>query len=95
MHSPESTTSGLGIALRGGNGVVLPLRAWARASIYLLVGGIERKAGRYRIQLRIPESREEGKLTGMNRREYQAKPALAGKTKGPEMFPALSVWTVL
>ena len=63
MHSPESTTSGLGIALRGGNGVVLPLRAWA--SIYLLVGGIERKAGRYRIQLRIPESREEGKLTGM------------------------------
>ena len=37
MHSPESTTSGLGIALRGGNGVVLPLRAWARASVYLLV----------------------------------------------------------
>ena len=65
MHSPESTTSGLGIALRGGNGVVLPLRAWARASIYLLVGGIERKAGRYRIRFRIPESREEGKLTGM------------------------------
>ena len=61
MHSPESTTSGLGIALRGGNGVVLPLRAWARASVYLLVGGIERKASRYRIQLRIPESREEGK----------------------------------
>ena len=64
MHSPESTTSALGIALRGGNGVVLPLRAWARASVYLLVGGIERKAGRYRIQLRIPESREEGKITG-------------------------------
>ena len=31
----------------------------------------------------------------MNRRGYQAKPALAGKTKGPETFPALSVWTVL
>ena len=62
MHSPESTTSGLGIALRGDNGVVLPLRAWARASVYLLVGGIERKAGRYRIRFRIPESREEGKL---------------------------------
>ena len=25
----------------------------------------------------------------------QAKPALAGKTTGPETFPALSVWTVL
>ena len=67
MHSPESTTSGLGIALRGGNGVVLPLRAWARASVYLLVGGIERKAGRYRIRFRIPESREEGKIAGMTR----------------------------
>ena len=65
MHSPESTALGLGIVLREDSGVVLPLRAWARASIYLLVGGIERKAGRYRIQLRIPESREEGKLTGM------------------------------
>ena len=82
MHSPENTTSGLGIALRGGNGVVLPLRAWARASIYLLVGGIERKAGRYRIQLRIPESREEGKLTGMTAFSSSRFQWIIGEAKG-------------
>ena len=80
MHSPESTTSGLGIALRGGNGVVLPLRA--RASVYLLVGGIERKAGRYRIQLRIPESREEGKITGMTAFFSSRFQWLIGEAKG-------------
>ena len=45
LHSPESTALGLGIVLREDSGVVLPLRAWARAFVYLLVGGIEKETG--------------------------------------------------
>ena len=65
LRSPENTASRLGSVLRGGNGVVLPLQASARASVYLLVGGIERKLADAVSWGTITESREESKRTGL------------------------------